>query len=99
MSSGFDINADYDTLCMLEEKLQYISYDLTESTEQMSQAIIRSQDFLAGNQFEKAKNITMTCIRHTNKTNENINNARKFLGELKSLLEEYGRNTYDGEIR
>ena len=51
MAAGFDINVDYDTLCRLEEKLQYISHDLTESTEQMSQAIQRSQDFLAGNQF------------------------------------------------
>ena len=99
MPSGFDINVDYDILCRLEEKIQYISHDLTESTKQMSQAIQRSQDFLAGNQFEKAKNTTMTCIRHTNRTNVNLNNARKYLGELKSLLEEYGRYTYDGEIR
>ena len=99
MSAGFDINVDYDTLCRLEEKLQYISHDLTESTEQMSQAIQRSQDFLAGNQFEKAKNTTMTCIQHTNRTNGNIKYARKYLGDLKSLLEEYGRCTYDGEIK
>ena len=99
MLPGFDIDVDYDTLCRLEEKLQYISHDLTESTERMSQAIQRSQDFLAGNQFEKAKNTTMTCIRNANRTNVNLNNARKYLGDLKSLLEEYGRCTYDGENR
>ncbi len=99
MPSGFDINVDYDTLCRLEDKLQYISHDLTESTSQMSQAIQRSQDFLAGNQFEKAKNTTMTCIRHTNRTIGNIKNARKYLGDLKALLEEYGRCTYEGEVR
>ena len=63
MSTGFDINVDYDTLCRLEEKLQYISHDLTESTEQMSQAIQRSQDFLAGNQFEKAKNTNQSAAK------------------------------------
>ena len=97
MPSGFDINVDYDTLCIIEEKLQYICHDLTESTEQMYQAIQRSQEFLAGNQFEKAKNTTLNCIQHTNRTNGNINNAMKYIRELRSLLEEYGGCTYDGE--
>ena len=41
----------------------------------------------------------MTCLRHTNRTNSNIKNARKYLGDLKMLLEEYGKCPYDGEIR
>lgn len=94
---GYDMCVDYDTLCMIEDKLQKIEYDLTNSTQKMVEAIQRSQDFLAGNQFEKAKNTTMSCVEISRKTETNLEYAKKYIGNLRTALEEYGRCCYSGE--
>lgn len=88
---------DYDTLCSIEDKLQKIEFDLNNSTQKMVDAIQRSQDFLAGNQFEKAKNTTMSCVELSRKTEINIDYAKKYIGDLRMALEEYGRCGYSGE--
>lgn len=88
---------DYDTLCTIENKLQKIEFDLTNSTQKMVEAIQRSQDFLNGNQFEKAKNTTMNCVEVSKKTETNIKYAKKYIGDLRMALEEYGRCVYSEE--
>ena len=97
MSAEYDICVDYDTLCELQYKLELIMHDLTSSTEQMTRAIQNSQEFLAGHQFEKAKSTTMTCVKLTEKTGNNIKHAMEYLEKIKSVLEEYGRCAYTGE--
>ena len=98
MSTEYDICVDYDTLSELQYKLELITHDLTYSIEQMTHAIQSSQKFLAGYQFEKAKQITLACVKLTQKTSKNIQHATEFLKELKTILEEYGRCAYSGEV-
>ena len=98
MSMAYDICVDYDTLCELQYKLELITHDLTNSTEQMTRAIQYSQEFLVGYQFEKAKKTTMACVNLTAKTGNNIRHAMEYLEKLKAFLEEYGRCTYNGEV-
>ncbi len=98
MNTAYDICVDYDTLCELQYKLELITHDLTNSTEQMTRAIQNSQEFLAGYQFEKAKRTTMTCVGLTEKTANNIRHAMEYLEKLKAILEEYGRCMYSGEV-
>ena len=98
MAAVYDMCVDYDTLCMIEDKLQKVEYDLQESTKRMNAAIQRSQDFLAGKQFEKAKNVTMACTTLTSKTEINIMHARDYIETLRIALEDYGMCVYAGEI-
>lgn len=98
MNGTYDICVDYDILCELHYKLELISHDLTNSTEQMTRAIQNSQEFLAGYQFEKAKRTTMACVNLTGKTSTNIRHAMEYLEKLKSILEEYGRCVYSEEV-
>ncbi|WP_026509135.1 MULTISPECIES: hypothetical protein [unclassified Butyrivibrio] len=95
--AGYDMDVNYDTLCSVEEKLEKIQFDLDNSTQKMADAIQRSQDFLAGNQYEKAKSITTRSIELTKRTHDNIGNARKYIGDLRMIMEEYGRCGYPGE--
>ncbi len=98
MSMTYDICVDYDTLCELQYKLELITHDLTNSTEQMTCAIQSSQEFLAGYQFEKAKKTTMECVKLTVKTGNNIRHAMEYLDKLKAVLDEYERCAYNGEV-
>ena len=95
MSTAFDICVDYDILCDLEYKLQKIEYDLQISTQEMMYAIQVSHEFLAGYQFEKAKQTTLSCIELTGKTAINIRHAIEYLKELESVLQEYGNCKYN----
>lgn len=97
MNDSYDICVDYNTLCTVEDKLQRISYDLTESTQKMVEFIQKSQGFLAGNQFEKAKATTIDCTNLTARTSTNIGHAQDYIVKLRTALEEYSRCGYTGE--
>lgn len=90
----YDICVDYDVLCDIEDKLDKIEHDVEASTEKMVGAINRSQDFLAGHQFEKAKNTTMKCTEITRKTQINIKFAKDYISKLRGLIEDYSRGAY-----
>lgn len=98
MSEAYDMCVDYDILCNTEEKLEKIEYDLIHSTNQIVNAIRYSQDFLAGNQFEKAKLTTSNCVEATRKAGINIKHARDYINKLKSALDEYGNCGYGKDI-
>jgi hypothetical protein len=95
--SVYDMDINYDTLCSIEEKLEKIKLNLNDSTQKMSDAIQRSQDFLAGMQYEKARSITARSVELTKRTHVNISNAQKYIGDLRLIMEEYGRCGYPGE--
>lgn len=97
MNDSYDICVDYNTLCTIEDKLQKISYDLIESTQKMVESIQRSQDFLVGNQFDKAKATTINCTNLTARTSTNIRHAQDYIVKLRTALEEYSRCGYTGE--
>ena len=97
MSSSYDMCVDYDVLCDIEVKLEKIEYDLNNSTDQMVKAIQVSQSFLAGNQFEKAKRTTATCVEMTRRTGNNIRSAMEYIEKLKTAMDDYGKCGYSGE--
>lgn len=95
MAANYDMCVDYDTLCSIEESLDKIAYDLSSSTDRMKAAIKDSAEFLAGNQFEKAKRTSNACIDLTEKTGVNILRAKKYITELRSIMDEYGNCRYE----
>lgn len=97
MAGSYDMCVDYDTLCTIKDKLEKISYDLNNSTNKMVDAIRVSQNFLAGNQFEKAKRTTDSCVKITQRTKKNIKSAIEYIDKLISVLEDYSKLGYDGD--
>lgn len=93
--SSYDMYVNYDILCDIDGKLKNIEYDVGESTRMMVDAIQRSQDYLAGNQFEKAKAVTAKCNSITQKTQINIAYAREYIRNLQEVVEEYDRLGYE----
>lgn len=97
MSSGYDMNVEYRALCDVESKLKKIEDNLNASSEKMRQSILRSQDYLSGNQFENAKITTQSCVTVVNKTTENLRRARNYAVSLREALELYGECKYQGD--
>ena len=95
MASQYDMCIDLDALHAIEDKLQHIGANLNDATEQMILALQTSQDFLAGQQYEKAQKTTLSCIDITAKTTNNIRNALTYLAQLEEKLETYNRCKYE----
>jgi regulator of RNase E activity RraB len=91
---AYDMWVDSDTLYVIDGKLRKIDINLENAVLEMSETIQRSEDFLSGSQFEKAKGTTMKCIDLTNKSRMNINYARNYLKELQNKLDEYATCIY-----
>ena len=70
---------------------------VNESTEQMVIALQYSQEYLSGNQFEKAKQTTLNCIEITGKTSNNITNAITYICKLKEIVDRYSMCGYSNE--
>ena len=70
-----DMYVAYDTLVTLENKLEKINYNLSHSVGTMKSAIQTSGEFLSGNQYEKVKNITESCILLNEQTGKNNGRA------------------------
>lgn len=98
MAIEYDMCVDYDILCAIEDSLNKIAYDLENSTERMKAAIKDSEYFLAGNQFEKAKRTSNSCAELTESMSKNIIRAKKYIEELRSIMEEYGSCVYGENI-
>ncbi len=97
MNSGYDMCLDYDVLCEIDDKLQKIRYDLVNSSDQMVSAMKECKGYLAGNQFEKAKSTTNSCIDVSRRTVTNITNAIKYIEKLERILMDYGNCAYSEE--
>ena len=96
MENGYDMCVDFDALSRTEEKLEKLEYDLVHSTDRMVKSIRKAQEYLAGNQFEKAKTTTIKCLETTEKAERNIKYAREYVTKLKDVLAKYGECGYDG---
>ena len=96
MKPEYDMHIDYDVLNNIEDSLEKIIFNLENSSGKMKDAILRSQEFLAGNQFEKAKTTTELCVAITQTTKDNIRMAIEYIDELRGKLEEYGKCGYKG---
>lgn len=94
MRTGNDMYVDYDELCVMETKLAAIRQALYESNSVMSQELIASQNFLEGQQFEKAKAATFRCIQLSGRICDNIRNSLEYIEKLKECLDDYTRSGY-----
>lgn len=94
MHTGNDMYVDYDELCIMETKLAVIRQALYESNSLMSQELIESQNYLEGQQFEKAKAATFRCIQLSGRICDNIRNSLDYIAKLKESLDAYTRSGY-----
>ena len=95
MDLQYDMCVDLDALQSIEEKLKRIGTSINDATEQMILALQTSQDFLAGQQYEKAQKTTLSCIDIAAQTTNNIRNAVAYLVQLEELLDAYNRCKYE----
>ena len=79
MATTYDICVDYDTLYDAGRKLQDIGNSLHNSTANMDQALLYSQEFLAGEQFERVKQTTENCMKIAARTENNIRYALQYM--------------------
>ena len=96
MNSGYDMYVDDQTLEQLKLTLKRISSELAEATRKMLDALQVSQDFLSGNQFEKATALTLQTVETASLTLQNIDNAITYLQGLGDHLNDYTACKYTG---
>ena len=94
---NYDVNIEVEELFSIEDNLKRIQYCLNDSVNKMETALIQSQDFLAGRQFEKVMENTQACMNIVEQTNVNLSQAIKYISSLEEILEEYKRNAYLGD--
>ena len=93
------MNVSLDTLDYIEERLNKINKNTSDSSQEMLTSIVRAQGFLAGNQFEKAQKTTINCIDVTSKTSNNLKNAIDYIEYIKRILEQYHECEYTGDCK
>ena len=93
----YDICADSETLDLVEKKIVRIQHEMTDSVQKMSSALQRSENFLSGEQFEKAKGVTGQCIVIAQKTSIYLEKASEFLAKLRDILDDYCNCCYKDE--
>lgn len=96
MRSIYDMCVNYQTLEEIVDKLTNIDTDLSEATRKMSNALQESQGFLAGQQFEKARSITIRTVEIAANTSVNINHAISFIKHLEEFTTNYSACRYKG---
>ena len=96
MATTYDICVDYDTLYDAGRKLQDIGNSLHNSIANMDQALLYSQEFLAGEQFERVKQTTENCMKIAARTENNIRYALQYIKDLLQILDEYQNCSYSG---
>lgn len=99
IGSTFDMCVDNPTLETLMDKLMIIDTELSDATKKMTDALQESQNFLAGQQYEKARTITIQTVKIAANTSRNINHAITFLKQLKEYTSDYASCQYKGGAR
>ena len=99
MRTVYDMCVDCQTLEVLMDKLIKIDTELSEATRKMADALQESQNFLAGRQFEKARDITIRTVEISSNTSGNINHAISFLKHLKEYTSQYAACQYKGGVQ
>lgn len=97
MAADYDMYAEYFVLCEISDKLKKIGYNLNNSVAAMDRALNSNGEFLSGEQFEKARSTTSSCISITQRTEKNIINAINYIEKLKNQLEDYNKCGYSGD--
>lgn len=93
---SYDMCVDAAVLEELAVSLKQIQNHLELTVDEMKYAIIEGGDFLEGRQFDRAKEITYSCVAATAKTRTNITRVLKYLGELTEQVETYNSCKFSG---
>ena len=99
MGSIYDMCVDCQTLETMMDKLTKIDTELSEATKKMATALQESQNFLAGNQFEKARSLTVRTVEIASNISGDINHASSFLKQLNEYTIQYTSCQYKGGAR
>ena len=99
MGSMYDMCVNCQALETMIDKLTKIDTELSEATNRMARALQESQNFLAGNQFEKARSLTVRTVEIASNISGNVNNAISFLKQLDEYTTEYASCQYKGGAR
>ena len=86
---NYDMNVEYDTVCMIEKKIKQIRQNVSESTDCMVYALRNAADYLAGEQYGKACENTLLCAESAKKTVDNLGFLLTFLDSVKDSIELY----------
>ncbi len=94
MKKSYDMCTDVNTLYDLHTGLKKIKLGIENSVSQMDRAMGYSQDYLSGEQFEKARAVTDSCLERNKITVESIGLVLKYLEELMAQTEKYNKLRY-----
>ena len=78
------------------DKINRISDNMEISIRQMRAAINESQNFLSGQQFEKAKDITTKTVENSRRCCSDLTHTTEYLERLRTALMEYRSCIYSG---
>ena len=95
-----DMNVDSNTIEKINSKLKSINRNLTNANQQMIASLLQSQGGLEGGlegqQFEKAKRVTIKNTELTGKTSNNIRHSIEYNEKILELLHRYEKCKYTG---
>ena len=91
-----DMNVDSNTIEEINSKLKSINRNLTNANQQMLASLLQSQGFLEGQQFEKAKKVTLKNIEQIGITSNNIRHSIEYNEKILELLHRYEKCKYTG---
>ena len=96
MDYTYDMCVDNPTLETIMDKLSRINTGLSDATKKMVDALQESQNFLAGQQFEKARELTVRTVDIASNVSVNINHAVSFLRKMEDHTIQYISCQYKG---
>ena len=91
-----DMNVDSNTIEIINGKLKTINKNLSNANQQMLASLLHSQGFLEGQQFEKARKVTLKNIEQTGITSNNIRHSIEYNVKILELLYRYDKCKYTG---
>lgn len=91
-----DMNVDSNTIEEINSKLKSINRNLSNANQQMIVSLSQSQGFLEGQQFNKAKRVTVKNIEQTAITSNNIRHSIEYNEIILELLHSYEKCKYTG---
>lgn len=91
-----DMNVDSNTIEEINSKLKSINRNLSNANQQMIVSLSQSQGFLEGQQFNKAKRVTVKNIEQTAITSNNIRHSIEYNEKILELLHSYEKCKYTG---
>ena len=91
-----DMNVDSNAIEIINDKLKTINRNLSNANQQMLISLSQSYGFLEGQQFDKARKLTLKNTDQTGKTSNNIRHSIEYNEKILELLDRYEKCKYTG---